>query len=98
MSDRPTPETDEFFSKRESWNSSMLAFCLKMERERNDARKETNNHYANYISARCMANELADIASKYLSFLLAVTPSKTNETHEKETMKVIDVLKRWKEL
>ena len=98
MSDTPTPETDAFFSKRESWNSSMLAFCLKMERERNDARKEINNHYANYIGARCMANELADISSKYLSFLLAVTPSKTNETHEKETMRVIDALKRWKEL
>jgi len=98
MSDRPTPETDAFFSKRESWSSSMLAFCLKMERERNDARKEINNHYANYIGARCMANELADIASKYVSFLLAVTPSKTNETHEKETMRVIDTLKRWKEL
>ena len=76
----------------------MLAFCLKMERERNDARKEINNHYANYIGARCMANDLADVASKYLSFLLAVTPSKTNETHKKETMRVIDALKRWKEL
>ena len=98
MSDTPTPETDAFFSKRTSWNSSMLAFCLKMESERNDARKEINNHYANYIGARCMANELADIVSKYLSFLLAVTPVKTNETHEKETMRVIDALKRWKEL
>jgi hypothetical protein len=48
--------------------------------------------------ARAIAGELADVASKYLSFLLAVTPSKTNETHEKETMKVIDALKRWKEL
>jgi hypothetical protein len=48
--------------------------------------------------ARAVAGELADIASKYLSFLLAVTPSKTNETHEKETMKVIAALKRWKKL
>jgi chromosome segregation ATPase len=96
MSD--TPDTDTFFSKRESWNSSMLAFCLKMERERNDARKETNNHYVNYLGARYMANELADIASKYLSFLLAITPANTNQQHEKETMKVIDALKRWKKL
>ena len=96
MSD--TPETDKFFSKRTSWNSSMLAFCLKMERERNDTKKETNNHFANYIGARCMANELADIASKYLSFLLAVTPVEANKTHEKETRRVIDALKRWKEL
>jgi hypothetical protein len=98
MDNQQTPETDAFFSKRESWNSSMLAFCLKMERERNDARKETNNHYVNYLGARYMANELADVASKYLSFLLAVTPAKTNETHEKETMRVIDAIKRWKEL
>lgn len=48
--------------------------------------------------ARAVAGELADIVSKYLSFLLAVTPSKTNETHEKETMRVIDALKRWKKL
>jgi len=48
--------------------------------------------------ARAVAGELADIASKHLSFLLAVTPAKTNETHEKETMKVIDALKRWKKL
>ena len=48
--------------------------------------------------ARTVAGDLAEIASKYLSFLLAVTPAKTNETHEKETMKVIDALKRWKKL
>jgi predicted Zn-dependent protease len=48
--------------------------------------------------ARAVAGELADVASKYLSFLLAVTPSKTNETHEKETMRVIDAIKRWKKL
>jgi hypothetical protein len=48
--------------------------------------------------ARAVAGELADVASKYLSFLLAVTPAKTNETHEKETMMVIDAIKRWKKL
>jgi hypothetical protein len=48
--------------------------------------------------ARAVAGELADVASKYLSFLLAGTPAKTNETHEKETMRVIDAIKRWKEL
>ena len=48
--------------------------------------------------ARAVAGELSDVASKYLSFLLAVTPTKTNETHEKETMKVIAALKRWKKL
>jgi hypothetical protein len=48
--------------------------------------------------ARVVAGELADIASKHLSFLLAVTPAKTNDTHEKDTMKVIDALKRWKKL
>jgi hypothetical protein len=48
--------------------------------------------------ARAVAGELSDVASKYLSFLLAVTPAKTNETHEKETMIVIDAIKRWKKL
>jgi hypothetical protein len=48
--------------------------------------------------ARAVAGELADVASKYLSFLLAVTPAKTNETHEKKTMRVIDAIKRWKKL
>jgi hypothetical protein len=48
--------------------------------------------------ARAVAGEMAHIASKHLSFLLAVTPAKTNETHEKETMIVIDAIKRWKEL
>ena len=46
--------------------------------------------------AREDAGELADIASKYLSFLLAITPTKSNENHENETEKVIDALKRWK--
>jgi predicted Zn-dependent protease len=46
--------------------------------------------------ARAVAGEMADVASKHLSFLLAVTPTKANEQHEKETIRVIDVLKRWK--
>ena len=48
--------------------------------------------------AREVASELSDIASKHLSFLLAITPTKPNEKHEKETEKVIDALKRWKKL
>ena len=48
--------------------------------------------------ARAVAGELAGVASKHLSFLLAVTPAKTNETHQKETMKLIAALKRWKKL
>jgi hypothetical protein len=48
--------------------------------------------------ARAVASELSDIASKHLSFLLAITPTSPNDTHEKETKKVIDALKRWKKL
>ena len=48
--------------------------------------------------ARAVASELSDIASKHLSFLLAITPTKPNEKHEKETEKVIDALNRWKKL
>lgn len=89
MSERPTPETDaaEYLILVGRKNDEWLVqsdFTRKLERERDEA--------------RAVAGELADVASKYLSFLLAVTPSKTNETHEKETMRVIDALKRWKEL
>ena len=49
-------------------------------------------------AARESAEELSDIASKHLSFLLAITPTKPNEKHEKETEKVINALKRWKKL
>jgi hypothetical protein len=73
-----------------------------------DAQREAEHHdrmvgelekvYKERDEARAVAGELADVASKYLSFLLAVTPAKTNETHEKETMIVIDAIKRWKKL
>jgi hypothetical protein len=59
---------------------------------------ELEKVYKERDEAREVAGELADIASKYLSFLLAITPAKTNEPHEKETIRVIDVLKRWKKL
>ena len=49
-------------------------------------------------AARAVASELSDVASKHLSFLLAITPTKPNEKHEKETEKVIEALKRWKKL
>jgi vacuolar-type H+-ATPase subunit I/STV1 len=80
-----TPETDAAWAV-ESGNglNEVKEISRKLERERDEARE--------------VAGELADVASKYVSFLLAVTPSKTNETHEKETMRVIDALKRWKEL
>ena len=48
--------------------------------------------------ARSVASDLSDIASKHLSFLLAITPTSPNDTHEKETEKVIDALNRWKKL
>jgi hypothetical protein len=73
-----------------------------MDRASGDIATMTINHYERLIKerdeARAVAGELADVASKYLSFLLAVTPSKTNETHEKETIRVIDAIKRWKKL
>jgi hypothetical protein len=90
MSDRPTPETDAEQHEGLLRGNPMptqvvhVNFARRLERERDEA--------------RAVAGELADVASKYLSFLLAVTPSKTNETHEKETMRVIDAIKRWKKL
>ena len=38
MSD--TPETDGFFFKRGSWSDDTLAFCRKLERERDEAREK----------------------------------------------------------
>jgi hypothetical protein len=90
MSERPTPETDaeqhEGLLRTNPIPMQVVTanFARKLERERDEA--------------RAVAGELANVASKYLSFLLAVTPVKANETHEKETMKVIAALKRWKKL
>jgi hypothetical protein len=68
-----------------SWGDWVAAdYARKLERERDEA--------------RAVVGELSDVASKYLSFLLAITPVKANETHEKETMRVIDAIKRWKKL
>ena len=76
--------TPETYAAWKEGNAIREWTCCKLERERDEA--------------RAVAGELADVASKYLSFLLAVTPAKTNETHEKETMRVIDAIKRWKKL
>jgi hypothetical protein len=90
MSDRPTPETDAAQCEGLLRTNPIpmqvvhVNFARKLERERDEA--------------RAVAGELSDVASKYLSFLLAVTPAKTNEPHEKETIRVIDALKRWKKL
>ena len=90
MSERPTPETDadqhEGLLRTNPIPMQVVTanFARKLERERDEA--------------RAVAGELANVASKYLSFLLAVTPAKTNETHQKETMKLIAALKRWKKL
>jgi hypothetical protein len=90
MSDRPTPETDasqhEGLLRTNPIPMQVVTanFARKLERERDEA--------------RAVAGELATVASKHLTFLLAVTSVKANETHEKETMKVIAALKRWKKL
>ena len=90
MSDRPTPETDsaqcEGLLRTNPIPMQVVTanFARKLERERDEA--------------RAVANELSDVASKHLSFLLAITPTSPNENHEKETEKVIDALKRWKKL
>jgi hypothetical protein len=90
MNERPTPETDadqhEGLLRTNPIPMQVVTanFARKLERERDEA--------------RAVAGELADVASKHLTFLLAVTPAQTNETHEKETMRVIDALTRWKEL
>ena len=91
--------------------NSALSDLTELERERDEARealasREVVIAQQNVITdlilerdgARAVANELSDIASKHLSFLLAITPTKPNEKHEKETEKVIDALKRWKKL
>lgn len=86
--DRPTPETDaaqcEGLLRTNPIPMQVVTanFARKLERERDEARE--------------IANDLSGIASKHLSFLLATTPTNPNEKHEKETMKVIDALKRWR--
>lgn len=111
MNNRPTPETNAIAVKNIYGVLSEVdvEFARKLERERDEAREQYDDLATEHVlainricnerdEARAVAGDLADIASKYLSFLLAVTPAKTNETHEKETMRVIDAIKRWKEL
>jgi SepF-like predicted cell division protein (DUF552 family) len=69
-----------------------------MQHQRDFAMKVIKRLEKERDEARAVAGELAHIASKHLSFLLAVTPTKANEPHEKETMKIIAALKRWKKL
>jgi hypothetical protein len=33
---RPTPEADTFFLKRGAWSTEVLAFCRKLEKERDE--------------------------------------------------------------
>jgi hypothetical protein len=114
MKEQPTPETDALVSvglENADRECVPAEFGRKLERERDEALMDrddediatmTRNHYERILKERdeacAVAGELADVASKHLSFLLAVTPAKTNETHEKETMRVIDAIKRWKKL
>jgi hypothetical protein len=55
MSD--TPESDGFFFKRGSWSDDTLAFCRKLERERDEAREQIRELI--YIAERAIA--LAEI-------------------------------------
>jgi len=92
--DKARRERDEARAERD-----ILKLNAQREAEHHDRMVgELEKVYIERDEARAVAGELANIASKYLSFLLAVTPSKTNETHEKETTIVIDAIKRWKEL
>ena len=79
--------------------SDILKLNAQREAEHHDRMVgELEKVYKERDEARAVAGEMADIASKYLSFLLAVTPTKANEQHEKDTMRVIAALKRWKKL
>ena len=114
MIDRPTPETDALISvglENADRECVPAEFTRKLELERDEARealasrevvvaqqKVITDLMLERDAARAVANELSDIASKHLSFLLAITPTSPNDTHEKETEKVIDALKRWKKL
>jgi hypothetical protein len=50
MSD--TPETDGFFFKRGSWSDDTLAFCRKLERERDEAIREMNRYKRQWEESR----------------------------------------------
>jgi alpha-L-fucosidase len=90
--DKVESERDEARRQLENLNATAIHSCHnECQRPMCVLRRERDE-------ARAVAGELADVASKHLSFLLAVTPAKTNETHEKETMIVIDAIKRWKKL
>ena len=50
-----SPETDAFFLKRGVWSDEILAFCRKLERERDEAREENA--------------KLRDIAERAINYL-----------------------------
>ena len=112
MNNRPTPETDKY-TERDWWTLFRAnEHSRKLERERDEANEELHKQIVLFDElfaeaekirierdeARSVASDLSDIASKHLSFLLAITPTSPNDTHEKETEKVIDALNRWKKL
>ena len=43
-----SPETDAFFLKRGAWSDEIVAFCRKLERERDEANSELNEKYIEY--------------------------------------------------
>ena len=43
-----SPETDAFFLKRGMWNDEILAFCRKLERERDEAKRDAEHWKIEY--------------------------------------------------
>ncbi len=46
MTDQPTPETDAMFTDNVPEDAQIVAFCERLERERNAARAERDEHIA----------------------------------------------------
>ena len=62
-----TPETDAFFLKRGVWSDEILAFCRKIERERDEARELAAMWKANHdnqVSLKAMLMDRPDLGDR----------------------------------
>lgn len=82
MNNMPTPETDTFFLKRGVWNDEILAFCRKLERERNEAREDLK-HIEEYGTEEI--NAAVDLRQKLASALVERDEARKESEYYKET-------------
>ena len=104
-----SPETDAFFLKKGVWSDEILAFCRKLERERDEARelhkkslceREAAERETDATLERAQKAERERDEARAIAHDLAVIASHCLGWHDHETgeaaERISSVLKRWK--